>query len=168
MVGVGLAAASGFRLFIPLLIAGLAIRFGFKIPWIESANYNLLWLGSMPAILCFLVAAVVEVLAYKILIVDHFLDLLTTPASIAIGSILVATFLQGVENPLLKLAIAVIFGGGAAGIVQASTAALRLVSTKTTGGIANPVLSAGEAIASAFFSIVAVLVPLLVIAWTLS
>jgi len=165
IVGVGLAAAAGFRLFIPLLVAAIAIRFGYSIPYLDSLLPTDLhlgnWLGTTPAIVGLSVAAVVEVLAYKIPLVDHFLDLLTTPAAIAVGSLLVAIFLQGVDNPLLKFTTAILFGGGAAGLVQLSTAGLRAVSTKTTGGLGNPLVSVIEAISSFVMALLAIVAPLI-------
>ncbi len=165
LVGVGLAAAAGFRLFIPLFVAAIAIRYGYTIPYLDSLLPTDLhlgnWLGTTPAVVGLSIAAVVEILAYKIPIVDNFLDLLTTPAAIAVGSLLVAIFLQGVDNPLLKFTTAILFGGGAAGMVQVSTAGLRALSTKTTGGLGNPLVSVIEAISSFVMALLAILAPLL-------
>ena len=165
IVGVGLAAAAGFRLFIPLLVAAVAIRSGYTIPYLDSllpTNLHLgHWLGTTPAIVGLATASIIEVLAYKIPLVDNFLDLLTTPSAIAVGSLLVAIFLQGVDNPLLKFTTAILFGGGAAGLVQVSTAGLRALSTKTTGGLVNPLMSAIEAISSFVVALLAILAPLI-------
>lgn len=165
MVGVSLAAASGFRLFIPLLIGGLAVRFGFQVPWIsEVIPDSAGWLGSTPALVAFGAASAIEVISYKIPFVDNILDLLTTPTAIAVGTLLTATFLSGVENPLMKLGIGVLLGGGAAGAIQTSTAALRVLSTKTTAGLGNPVVSTMEGFFSLVISILAVVAPIFALA----
>ena len=44
-LGLGLAAATGFRIFVPLLIAGLAARFGY-LPLGDGFQ----WLASTPAL----------------------------------------------------------------------------------------------------------------------
>ena len=73
-LGIGLAAAVGFRIFLPLLIASIAAYFG-HLP----LNENFAWLGSVTAITMLSVAAVVEGLAYYITAVDNLLDSITTP-----------------------------------------------------------------------------------------
>jgi len=61
--------------------------------------------------------------------------------------------------PLVKWALAIIAGSGAAGIVQTGTTMTRAVSTTTTGGLANPVVSAVEAGTSFGMSLLAILLP---------
>ena len=73
-LGIGLSASTGFRVFIPLLVAGVASRIGL-LPLGESFA----WMSSIPALISFGVAAVVEVLAYYIPLVDNLLDNIATP-----------------------------------------------------------------------------------------
>ena len=61
LIGVCLSAACGFRIFIPMLVAGLAIHTGQVTPGESFA-----WIGSTPALLAFGTAAVVEVLVLSI------------------------------------------------------------------------------------------------------
>ena len=51
-LGISLAAATGFRVFLPLLITGLAAREGY-LPMTESMS----WLATTPALLMLAVAA---------------------------------------------------------------------------------------------------------------
>jgi len=44
--------------------------------------------------------------------------------------------------------LAIIAGGSTAGVIQIGTVATRAVSTTTTGGLANPLISTLEALAS--------------------
>jgi len=67
---------------------------------------------------------------------DHLLDTLTTPASFIAGTILMTSALP---HPMLRWTLGILVGGGAAGLVQTSTALLRGASTAGTGGRANPV-----------------------------
>ena len=63
--------------------------------------------------------------------------------------------------PLVKWALAIIAGSGAAGIVQTGTTITGAASTTTTGGIANPVVSTVEAGSSFGLSVPAILIPVI-------
>ncbi|HHV85879.1 MAG TPA: DUF4126 domain-containing protein, partial [Petrimonas sp.] len=107
-LGIGLSASTGFRVFIPLLVAGLASHFGI-LPLGEGFS----WMGSIPALLSFGVAAVVEVLAYYIPFVDNLLDNIATPLSVVAGTLLMTSvFPSGSE--WMKWIIGFVVGGGAA------------------------------------------------------
>ena len=80
LIGLGLAAACGFRVFVPLLIAGLAARFG-GLPVVGGFG----WLGSTPALVAFSVATGVEIIGYYVPWIDNLLDALATPTAIAAG-----------------------------------------------------------------------------------
>jgi len=155
-LGLGLAASCGFRVFIPFLVAAIAGKIGI-IPLTENFH----WLGSWPAIICFGTATVFEILAYYIPFFDNVLDLVTTPLAI-LGGTLLMTSLLPVDNNLLKWVGGLIVGGGSAGIIQSGTALLRLASTKTTAGIANPIVSTGEHAAAFGTSILALFIPIIV------
>lgn len=60
-------------------------------------------------------------------------------------------------------AAAIIIGGGTAGAVQMSTVAVRGVSTATTGGVANPLVSTVEWVGAVLLSVLSLLVPVLVV-----
>lgn len=152
VAGVCIAAACGLRAFLPLLALALGSRFGAVHLSAQSA-----WMGSDVALWTLGIAAVVELAADKIPVVDHALDVLATfvrPAAAAIAGW--ATF--GNVNPALAAIAALILGAGALGI-HAAKAKLRLGSTALTLGHANPVLSAGEDLAAGVVSVMAILVP---------
>jgi len=155
-LGVGLAAAAGMRVFVPLLIAGLAIRFDL-FPQSSGADA---WLASTPALIALTVATIAEVAAYKVPFLDNILDAIGAPAALVAGVLLTSTFLIGVDDPFLRTVLTVIAGAGAAGTVHAGTAAARLLSTKTTGGLGNPVVAGGELAGSIVTSILAFIVPI--------
>ena len=154
-LGIGLAAATGFRIFIPLLIAGLAARFE-VVPLGESFQ----WLASTPALVTLGTAAIAETLAYYIPGVDHALDLIAGPATVAAGIVASAAVMTDVP-PAVMWPVAVIAGGGAAGLTKGSTALLRAKSGIATGGLANPVVSTVETIGATGIALLAVVVPLL-------
>jgi hypothetical protein len=64
-------------------------------------------------------------------------------------------------DPIVQWTIAAVGGGGVAGTVQVGTVATRAVSTGTTGGLANPIVSVFEAIMAVFVTLLALLAPLL-------
>jgi hypothetical protein len=154
-LGIGLAAATGFRIFIPLLIAGLAARFD-VLPLGESFQ----WLASTPALLTLGTAAVLETLAYYIPGVDHALDVLAGPATLLAGIVASAAVMTEIP-PAVMWPLAVIAGGGAAGLTKGSTALLRAKSGVATGGLANPVVSTVETVSATGIAILAIAVPLL-------
>jgi hypothetical protein len=154
-LGIGLAAATGFRIFIPLLIAGLAARLG-VLPLGDSFQ----WLQSTPALLMLGTAAVAETLAYYIPGVDHALDVVASPATLAAGVVASASVMTEIP-PEVMWPLAVIAGGGAAGLTKGSTALLRAKSGVMTGGLANPVVSTVETAGATGLSLLAILVPLL-------
>ena len=157
-LGIGLAAAVGFRVFLPLLIASIAAHTGHI-----HLDANFAWLGSLPAMTMLGVAAVVEVLAYYVPAVDNLLDTITTPLALAAGTIVSAAVITDLP-PLIKWSTAIIAGGGVAAITQGVTTLVRAKSTAFTAGVGNPVISTVEMIAAVVVALLAVLAPLIAIA----
>ena len=155
MVGVGLSAACGFRVFVPLLTMNVAALTGYLqlAPGFE-------WIGSYHATMAFGTATIVEVLAYYIPWLDHFLDLIASPTAIIAGTISTASMVMEL-SPFLKWTLAIIAGGGAAALIQGATVALRTKSSVLTGGLGNPLVSTVEAMGAIITSLLAILVPIL-------
>lgn len=156
-VGVGLSAACGFRVFVPLLILSAAASMGY----IHLAP-NFQWLASTPAIIIFSTATVFEILGYFIPWVDHVLDAIAMPLVILAG-VTVAVSVLPEMNPVLRWSLVIIAAGGA-GTIQASTMALRLLSTAVSGGLANPIFAMFELAGAVILALIAVFLPLLAIA----
>lgn len=154
ILGLGLAAAAGFRIFVPLLLVSIAANTGH----LELSD-TFAWVGTPTAMIMFAAATLFEIVAFFIPWFDNLLDSLAIPASVVCGTLLMALALTDV-NPLLKWSVAIIAGGGTAGIIQGATAGLRLGSTATTGGAANPVLSGAETAGAFVLGVLAILVPL--------
>ena len=153
--GLGLAAACGLRVFAPLLVLGLAGRFG-HLPLASG----FVWASSVPALIALGFATVLEIGAYYVPWLDHALDAIATPAALVAGVLAVAA-VSGALPPWLRWSTAIIGGGGLAGLTQGASVLLRLKSTATTGGLANPLVSTGEWVGAIGLAIVAVLVPVL-------
>lgn len=158
LIGVGLAAAAGFRVFVPLLGVGLAARLD-MLPLADSFE----WMGSTPALVTLAAATLLEVGAYYVPWIDNLLDTVATPAAVVAGVVLTAAVITDLD-PMLRWTLAIVAGGGTASIFQGLTAGTRGISTATTGGLANPLVSTGEAALSGILSVLAVLVPVVAVA----
>ncbi len=154
LIGLGLSAACGFRVFVPMLVASLAVRSGHLQIWT-----GLDWIGSTPALIAFAVATGLEIAGYYIPWVDHLLDAIATPTAVVSGVILTAGALTQGMDPFLRWSLALVAGGGTAAVFQGVTATVRGLSTVTTGGLANPVIATAEAGGSALLSVVAIIMP---------
>jgi hypothetical protein len=154
LLGVGLAAACGFRVFVPFLVISIAALAG----QLKLAP-DFAWLGSWPALVVFGVATVVEVVAYYVPWLDHVLDVAATPVAVVAGIVVTASVVTGM-SPVLRWTLAAIAGGGVAAAVQLTTVALRRASTYATAGIAHPIAATVETGGSVGMSALSVLVPL--------
>jgi Domain of unknown function (DUF4126) len=155
LMGIGLSAASGFRIFIPFLVISIASI---------SGNLTLAdpfsWIGTVPALITFSIATILEIAGYYIPWVDNILDTIASPAAVIAGIILMASVVLGM-SPLLKWTLAIIAGGGIAATIQALTGVTRLTSTTTTAGLGNPVLSSIELGSSVTLAAIAVFIPVI-------
>lgn len=157
LIGLGLAAACGFRVFVPLLVMSLASRA--EVGHLVLGDH-FAWIGSTPALIAFSVATVLEIAGYYIPWVDNLLDTVATPTAVVAG-ILVTASAMGDTSPFLKWTLAVLAGGGTTAVFQGITSVARHVSSFTTGGLGNPVLATAEAGGSALLSVLAITVPVL-------
>lgn len=153
-VGIGLAAATGFRVFLPLLVAGLAARWG-ALPLADGFG----WLSYSWILAALGTASVLEVAAYYFPGIDHALDLLASPAALVAGVIVSASVMVDVPSSVMWPA-AIIGGGGVAGATKVTSAVLRAKSGLFTAGLANPVVSTGETASALGVSVIAILAPL--------
>lgn len=155
LMGLGLAAACGLRVFVPVLVLGVAARLGW-VTLLPSFD----WLCSDDALLMLAVATLLELTGYLVPGLDHALDVIASPAALVAGTVVTASMLTETD-PWVRWCLAAIAGGGVAGVVQASTVTTRAGSTLLTGGVANPLLALLESIAAGVVSILAMLLPVL-------
>jgi hypothetical protein len=154
LAGIGLAAACGFRVFVPLLVVAAAAGVG-RLPLAPGFE----WLATTPALLALGTATLVEIVAYYVPWLDHLLDLLATPIALLAGVVAMAAVVTDLP-PVLRWLIALVGGGGSAGLVQGATVLLRLKSTALTGGLTNPILATLELFGAVTTALLAVVVPL--------
>lgn len=156
-VGLGLSAACGFRVFIPPLILSIAALSGHVTLSPEFA-----WIGTWPALMAFGFATALEIAGYYVPWVDNLLDTIATPTAVVAGTIVTASLVTDM-SPFLKWTLAVVAGGGAAGLIQGATVTTRAASSTGTGGLANPVLATMELGGSVAASVLALLAPVIVV-----
>lgn len=153
IAGLGLSAACGFRVFVPMLIVSIGLHAGA----IHVAP-SFAWIGSTPALIAFSAATAFEIGGYYIPGLDHFLDIVATPAAAVAGALLSTAFITDID-PWLRWSLAAMLGGGVAGLVQIATVATRAVSGITTLGLANPIVATGELIGSTTVAVAAIVAP---------
>lgn len=154
-IGIGLAAASGFRVFLPMFAVILASY----IHWIPT-NEHFEWLSGLPALITTGVATIAEILAYYIPFVDHFLDTMTVPLATIAGSVLFASQFADLGT-FPQWALALIAGGGTAATISSGFAGTRAASTASTGGLANPIVATTETAGAGIMSVLAMAAPVL-------
>lgn len=158
LLGLGLAASTGLRTFLPLLMLALAAHF--QLFGIEL-NEKMQWLGSMPAIAALGAATVIEFIGDKIPIVDHGLHavgFVTRPIAAVIATWAVFSHV----DPTVAAVAAVIIGAPAAFAFNAAQSGTRAASTAATGGMGNPLVSIAEDVLAVGTVLIAFLLPLLI------
>jgi len=153
VLGIALAAATGFRVFLPMLIVSGAAYTGHL-----QLDNSFAWLGTSSALTMLSVAALAEVLAYYVPVVDNLLDALATPAAFIGGTLVSASVMTDVP-PMVKWTAAVIAGGGVAGLTQGLTGILRAHSTVLTGGLGNSIIATAELGGAVLISFLALVAP---------
>jgi hypothetical protein len=154
VLGIGLAAATGFRVFLPMLIVSGASYTGHL-----SLGDSFAWLGTPAALTMLGAAALAEIFAYYVPGIDNLLDVLATPAAFVAGTVVSAAVMTDLP-PMVKWTAAVIAGGGVAGLTQGVTAMLRAKSTVLTGGVGNFVIATAEFAGALLVSFLALAAPL--------
>ncbi|WP_336689294.1 MULTISPECIES: DUF4126 domain-containing protein [unclassified Chryseobacterium] len=154
-IGIGLAAASGFRVFLPMFAVSLASY----MHWIPM-NENFEWLSGLPTLITTGIATVVEILAYYIPFVDHLLDTISVPMATIAGSVLFASQFADLGT-FPQWALALIAGGGTAATISSGFAGLRAASTATTGGLGNSVVGTAETAGAGIMAFLAMSAPVI-------
>ena len=156
-MGIGLAAASGFRVFLPPFLLSIFVRS--ESVELDVSGTAFEYFDSDIAVVLLGAATIVEALAYYVPWVDNLLDSITSPAAVIAGSGMTAILLEGNVDPVLQWSLAIIAGGGVSGVVQSATVVTRGASTMGTGGLGNPIVSTVENIASLIIALIAVMLP---------
>ncbi|SEW44645.1 protein of unknown function [Chryseobacterium wanjuense] len=154
-IGIGLAAATGFRVFLPMFAVSLASY----LHWIPM-NEHFEWLAGLPTLITTGIATIVEILAYYIPFVDHLLDTVSVPMATVAGSVLFASQFADLGT-FPQWALALIAGGGTAATISSGFAGIRAASTATTGGLGNSVVGTTETAGAGIMSVLAMAAPII-------
>ena len=161
LMGISLAAASGFRVFLPPFLLSLAARF--NVVWfldIDLIGTQFEFFTSTLSIVVLGIATVAEFAAFYAPWIDNALDTIATPASIMAGVAMTAIVLEG-NDPIIQWTIAIVAGGGVAATIQSATVATRGLSSTFTFGLGNSAVATGENVASVALTLIAILIPFL-------
>lgn len=156
-LGIGLSASVGFRVFLPLFALSLASYFD-----VWQLNDSWQWIGSSTALITLGVATIVEIFAYFIPYIDNLLDSVSVPLAALAGTAVMLSTVSDL-SPVITWALAIIAGGGTAAAISGASTTTRLASTATTGGLANPLVSAIETGTAIIMSIISIFLPILAI-----
>ena len=156
-LGIGLAASVGFRVFVPLFALSLAAYFDF---W--ELNESWQWIGGTTALITLGVATIIEIVAYYMPYIDNLLDTIAVPLAALAGTAVMMSTVTDLSH-FITWALAIIAGGGTAAAIAGSSSTIRLASTATTGGLANPIVSSLETGTSVVISVVSVFIPVLAV-----
>ena len=161
LMGISLAAASGFRVFLPPFLLSLAARF--NVVWfldIDLIGTQFEFFTSTLSIVVLGIATVAEFAAFYAPWIDNALDTIATPASIMAGVAMTAIVLEG-NDPIIQWTVAIVAGGGVAATIQSATVATRGLSSTFTFGLGNSAVATGENVASVALTLIAILIPFL-------
>ncbi|MFG1775672.1 DUF4126 domain-containing protein [Micromonospora sp. NPDC049048] len=171
LTGTGLAASAGLNAYVPLLTMGLLARYTSVIDLPGGWQ----WLGNGWVIAILAVLLVVEIVADKVPVVDHVNDVVQTVVRPTAGGL---AFGAGSSSETVTVSdpgsffssnqwVPVVAGVVIALGVHVLKAAARPVINATTAGIGAPVASTAEDATSVAMSVVAILLPVLVLAFLL-
>lgn len=155
LLGIGLAASCGFRVFVPLLISNIASQLGY----IEfGTGYE--WMASWPAFAVFISAVVFETGAYYFPWLDNVLDTIAIPLASIAGTLLSVSFISGMD-PMVQWTLGIILGGGSAALIKTAASAARLKSSAFTAGFANWIIATAENVLSILTSVLTIIIPVI-------
>ena len=159
LMGLSLASASGFRVFLPPFLLSIAVRTDTLVN-LDLSDTSFAVFDSNAAVLVLGIACLAEFAAYYVPWLDNLLDTIATPAAVLSGVGMSSMVLVGTD-PIMQWSFAIIAGGGSAGIIQLTTVAIRGLSSTLTLGFGNSFVASGENIASVVLTIAALLAPLI-------
>ena len=159
LMGISLASASGFRVFLPPFLLSLAVRTDILVS-LDLSGTEFAVFDSNAAVLILGIACLAEFGGYYVPWLDNLLDSIASPAAVLSGIGMTSMVLVG-SDPIMQWSFAIIAGGGSAGIIQATTVLIRGLSSSLTLGFGNSFVASGENIASLVLTLAALIAPLI-------
>ena len=115
-------------------------------------------MSTLPAVTALGAAVALEIGAYYLPVLDHFLDTVAAPAAVVAGTIVSASIFTEL-SPMMSWSLALIAGGGIAGAVHVAMAFIRGGSTMLTAGLGNPLVATAELGGAVGTSILSLVMP---------
>lgn len=153
-LGMGLSAACGFRVFVPLLAMSIASLSGHL-----TLSHGFQWIGTYSAFITFGTATIFEIAAYYVPWFDNLMDSIAAPAAMIAGTLVAASSIVQMDS-LMKWVLAIIAGGGTAAVFHGATTIMRGASTAVTGGLGNHAIATTELGIASGLSVLAITLPL--------
>lgn len=152
-LGTLLSISTGFRTFLPPLIVSFLAWLG-----IVPLPDGMAWLGSTPALITLIIAAVAEIVAHYIPAVATFLKWAQTPLVVLTGTLMMLIPLSDSSmGPLVDWIMAIAVGGGSATVTHAALASIRTAFASVTAGISDIVVTTVETLAGMLIATFSVL-----------
>lgn len=148
-MGLALATATGFRIFIPMLLLSIG-----SISGVINLSGNMAWLGTEVALVILIISSIVELLAYLIPGVDNVLDIIDTPIAVLAGILIMFSVIE--VDSMMHWMLVIVIGGAIPALLKAFKATLRGFLTIFTGGLGNVFFAIFEVVASLFLAVIAV------------
>lgn len=148
-----LSGAAGVRSSWVMLVISILVRVEYIHPGVSLA-----WMGSGWVIALSLVASIVDFIGDKVPVLDHLLHFVHIGLAPVVGALSAMTGYHGDPTAMLILGV---LGSGNALALHSARSGLRAVSTTTTMGFGNIVISIAEDVLVTCFIIAAVLAPVL-------
>lgn len=157
LIGLGLATATGFRVFVPLWALSL-----FSMTGYVELVHSFEWIGTTPAFIVFTVALIIEIIVYYVPLLDNIMDLISMPIAIVASILVTSSYVDGID-PWLKYTILIIASSALTVIAKSIMSWIRGASSAFTAGIGNGIVSTGESIASVLLTIGVIFFPALIV-----
>jgi hypothetical protein len=135
----------------------LAAQFG-----VMELSSGFEWMGYPVALILFGTASFIEILSYYIPWFDNLLDTITGPLAMVCGTLVMGSAIVEME-PWIKWTLAIIAGGGTAGLIKGTTTTTRAASSVTTAGLGNPLVATIESVSSVGLSLISIFIPVLAV-----
>jgi Domain of unknown function (DUF4126) len=158
LTAVGLGMGAGVNAYATLLVFGFLSRWRPSMFPSELAHF----FSSTPVLIALGALYVIEFFADKVPAIDHAWDVIHTFIRPAAGA-LVGWAATSQDVPKGLVIVASILAGGAALTSHTAKASLRAVSTMTTAGFGNPILSIVEDLFAFGNAFLAILLPWIVL-----
>jgi hypothetical protein len=156
LAGLGLSGAAGLNAWLPSFAAALLTRLD-----VVQMGEPFDELSSTPALIVLGLLMVGDFVGDKIPAIDHVLHFVGMVVAPVAGTALFHGQIEADESA--SLLASVLGGGTVATVVHTARAALRPLSSATTLGVGNPVLSLIEDAGSASLTVAAFLIPVLAV-----